>query len=75
MPCGVQGPNTTGVMDGGAPSSAAAGLEVLSPFTANVWDFKVQVGDTVEEGEALVVLEAMKMEFSVAAMGDPGAPG
>ena len=64
MPCGVQGPTTTGVMDGGAPSSAAAGLKVLSPFTANVWD-KVQVGDTAKEGEALVLLEATKMEFPV----------
>lgn len=63
----MQGPNTTGAMDSSAPNGAAAGLEVPSPFTANVWDFKVQVGDTVKEGQTLVVLEAMKMEFPVVA--------
>ena len=63
----MQGPSTTGATDGGAPNGAAAGLEVPSPFTANVWDFKVQAGDTVEEGQTLVVLEAMKMEFPVTA--------
>ena len=65
--CGLQGPNTPGAMNGGAPNGTAAGLEVPSPFTANVWDFKVQVGDTVKEGQTLVVLEAMKMEFPVTA--------
>ena len=65
--CGVQGPKTPGAIGDGAPNGAAAGLEVPSPFTANVWDFKVQVGDTVSEGQTLVVLEAMKMEFPVTA--------
>lgn len=34
-------------------------------FTANVWDIKVAVGDTVSKDQLLMVLEAMKMESPV----------
>jgi len=35
---------------------------VTAPLAANVWQVRVEVGDLVEVGDALVVLEAMKME-------------
>jgi urea carboxylase len=57
-----------------APPSAAAelvvpagGSVVESPMTASVWRVDARVGDTVEEGETLIVLEAMKTEMQVIA--------
>jgi acetyl-CoA carboxylase biotin carboxyl carrier protein len=39
-------------------------------MTANVWKIQVAVGDTVEEGDTVVILEAMKMEIPVEAEED-----
>jgi urea carboxylase len=33
----------------------------------SVWKLLVREGDTVAEGDALVIVESMKMEFTVAA--------
>jgi biotin carboxyl carrier protein len=41
--------------------------EVKSPMPGLVLDIKVKVGDVVESGQALMVLEAMKMENVIAA--------
>ncbi len=41
--------------------------EIESPMTANVWKIQVAVGDSVEEGDTVVILEAMKMEIPVEA--------
>jgi urea carboxylase len=38
---------------------------VCSPVTANVWEISVDVGQRVEAGQRLIVLEAMKMEIAV----------
>jgi urea carboxylase len=40
---------------------------VCSPVTANVWNIAAQVGERVEAGQKLMVLEAMKMEIAVTA--------
>jgi urea carboxylase len=40
---------------------------VDSPVTANVWKCEAQPGDRVTKGQTLIILEAMKMEISVAA--------
>jgi urea carboxylase len=40
---------------------------VCSPVAANVWNIAVEVGERVEPGQKLVVLEAMKMEIAVTA--------
>src|ERR1700739_357897 len=40
-------------------------------ITGTVWRIEVEVGDTVEEGDAVVILESMKMEMPVEAE-DPG---
>ncbi len=42
-------------------------LEVLSEMVANVWKVVVTAGDAVEAGDALVILESMKMEIPVEA--------
>jgi acetyl-CoA carboxylase biotin carboxyl carrier protein len=39
--------------------------EVRTELTANVWQVHVEVGQTVSEGDVLVILESMKMEIPV----------
>jgi acetyl-CoA carboxylase biotin carboxyl carrier protein len=39
--------------------------DVVAEMVANVWRVVVAAGDAVEEGEALVILESMKMEIPV----------
>jgi len=41
--------------------------EVLAEMVANVWKVLVSKGDEVSEGDALVILESMKMEIPVEA--------
>jgi len=43
---------------------------VLSPVTGSVWKIQVSVGDTVQEGDELMILESMKMEIPVEAEED-----
>lgn len=53
-----------------APAPAAApagGTSVKSPMPGNILDVKVNAGDTVSEGQVLMVLEAMKMENDIVA--------
>ena len=39
--------------------------EVRAEMVANVWKVVVAAGDTVEDGDTLVILESMKMEIPV----------
>ncbi len=55
-----------------APTAAPApapqvtgGTEIDAPMPGNVLDVKVKVGDKVENGTPVIVLEAMKMENDV----------
>ena len=41
--------------------------EVRAEMVANVWKVVVAEGDQVDEGDALVILESMKMEIPVVA--------
>ncbi len=41
--------------------------EVRAEITANVWQVRVEVGQMVDVGDELVVLESMKMEIPVTA--------
>ena len=45
--------------------------EIEAHITGTVWKIEVAVGDTVEEGDTVVILESMKMEMPVEAE-DPG---
>ncbi|MDQ6778047.1 MAG: biotin/lipoyl-binding carrier protein [Actinomycetota bacterium] len=45
--------------------------DVEAHITGTVWKIEVEVGDTVAEGDTVVVLESMKMEMPVEAE-DPG---
>lgn len=45
--------------------------EVQAHITGTVWKIEVGVGDSVEEGDTVVILESMKMEMPVEAE-DPG---
>jgi acetyl-CoA/propionyl-CoA carboxylase biotin carboxyl carrier protein len=49
-------------------SSAAGGPDTLpSPLQGNMWKVLVKQGDTVEEGQLLCIIEAMKMENEITA--------
>ncbi len=54
-----------------APAPAAGGTEgstkVSSPMPGTILSINVKVGDTVAEGQAIVILEAMKMENEIVA--------
>ena len=39
--------------------------DVEAHITGTVWKVECKVGDTVEEGDTLVILESMKMEMPV----------
>ena len=42
-------------------------IEIEAHITGTVWKVEVAVGDTVTEGDAVVILESMKMEMPVEA--------
>ena len=46
---------------------AGAGEQVKSPMPGNILSVNVNVGDTVAEGQVLMILEAMKMENEIMA--------
>ena len=49
-----------------APAAAPAGVgTVTSPMPGTILDVKVAVGQTVKEGDLLMILEAMKMENEI----------
>ena len=45
--------------------------DVEAHITGTVWKIEVEVGDDVDEGDTVVILESMKMEMPVEAE-DPG---
>ncbi|MGA2320090.1 MAG: acetyl-CoA carboxylase biotin carboxylase subunit [Solirubrobacteraceae bacterium] len=49
-------------------ASSAGGPDILpSPLQGNMWKVLVKQGDTVEEGQLLCIIEAMKMENEITA--------
>ena len=64
------------VVGGAAPAPApvaapaGAGEQVKSPMPGNILSVNVNVGDTVAEGQVLMILEAMKMENEISAPQD-----
>jgi acetyl-CoA/propionyl-CoA carboxylase biotin carboxyl carrier protein len=52
----------------GPSSTSAGGPDTLpSPLQGNIWKVLVKQGDTVHEGQLLVIIEAMKMENEITA--------
>ena len=45
--------------------------DIRAHITGAVWTIEVEIGDTVAEGDAVVILESMKMEMPVEAE-EPG---
>ena len=43
--------------------------QVLAHITGTVWKIEVKEGDSVNEGDTVVILESMKMEMPVEAPG------
>jgi acetyl-CoA carboxylase biotin carboxyl carrier protein len=41
--------------------------EIEAHITGNVWKIEVEVGDDVDDGDTVVILESMKMEIPVEA--------
>ena len=50
-----------------APAAAAEGTAIESPMPGTILNVPVNVGTSVNEGDTLVVLEAMKMENEIKA--------
>ncbi len=50
-----------------APAAAGAGEPVPAPLAGNIFKVKVAAGQQVQEGDVIVILEAMKMETEVRA--------
>ena len=48
-----------------APAAAGAGSPIKAPLPGTVIDLKVNVGDTVKQGDVVLVLEAMKMQNNI----------
>ncbi len=44
-----------------------AQIEIGSPVTGTVWKVEMAVGDPVNEGDIIMILESMKMEIPVEA--------
>ena len=40
-------------------------IDVKTEITGNVWKVEINEGDTVTEGQVLVILESMKMEIPI----------
>jgi 3-methylcrotonyl-CoA carboxylase alpha subunit len=53
-----------------AGETQAEGGRLTAPMPGKVVSFAVKVGDTVAKGQVLAVMEAMKMEHTIAAPGD-----
>jgi oxaloacetate decarboxylase alpha subunit len=59
------------VSQAAAPAATAAasaeGVPLPAPLAGNIFKVHVQVGDNVQAGDVIVILEAMKMETEVRA--------
>jgi oxaloacetate decarboxylase alpha subunit len=65
---GGDGSSSGAQSSGSAPAPAAGGGEpVPAPLGGNIFKILVSPGDVVEEGDVMIILEAMKMETEVRA--------
>lgn len=50
-----------------AEAPVGAGMKVTAPLPGTITDIKVKVGDTVKDGDTVIILEAMKMQNNIEA--------
>ena len=50
-----------------APKAAAGGIEVTAGAAGKIFQIEANVGQSVQAGDAIVIIEAMKMEIPVVA--------
>lgn len=48
-------------------AAAGSGIKITAPLPGTITEIKVKVGDTVKNGDTVVVLEAMKMQNNIEA--------
>ena len=53
-----------------APAGAAGGIKVESPMPGKILGIKASVGQAVQKGQVICILEAMKMENEIVAPQD-----
>src|SRR5690554_1928386 len=63
----IEGQGGTSSAPAAAAPVAGDGEPVVAPLGGNIWKVHVSPGDTVEEGDVLIILEAMKMETEIRA--------
>jgi acetyl-CoA carboxylase biotin carboxyl carrier protein len=63
----VQGAGYGAARSGGTDPEERVVANVEAHITGTVWKIEVKVGDQIEEGDTVVVLESMKMEMPVEA--------
>jgi len=67
---GGEGVALSGVRRSRVQEGADAGDEILAPMPGRILDVRVAPGDVVKRGDTLIVMEAMKMEYSLTAPRD-----
>lgn len=50
-----------------AKAAAGKGIKVTAPLPGTITEIKVSVGDTIKNGDTVIVLEAMKMQNNIEA--------
>lgn len=50
-----------------ASAQAGSGTKITAPLPGTITDIKVNVGDTIKNGDTVIVLEAMKMQNNIEA--------
>lgn len=50
-----------------AATPTSSGEPIVAPLAGNIWKVEVTAGQSVQEGDVLVILEAMKMETQIVA--------
>ncbi|MBQ6550537.1 MAG: biotin/lipoyl-binding protein [Lachnospiraceae bacterium] len=53
-----------------APQGAQGSVQIVSPMPGKILGIKAKAGDAVKKGQAIIILEAMKMENEIVAPQD-----
>jgi len=70
VPVHAPAPAAAAPMSAATPAEApkavpAGGIQITCPMPGKIWKLNVREGDAVEEGQLVLVLEAMKMENEI----------